>query len=108
MTTPFVQPPSCQSIFSSTEITDYPYTTGRFYTSSTVRDVDAPLTKLAVLVSNSADARFSTCQPSGWDQGEYPFSFTSAVCPSGWVMYRAQARDVYYGHSSSAAYCCAR
>lgn len=108
MTTPFVQPPSCQSIFLTTELTDYPYTTNLFYTSPTGRDIYASPTRLPVLVSNTADSRFSTCQQSGWNQGEYPFTFTAAVCPSGWVMYNAQARDVYYEHSTSRAYCCAR
>jgi hypothetical protein len=59
-----------------------------------------------IALSNSADPRFATCQPSGW--AAVPpasrFSFSPAVCPSGWTAYDLGTTAA----SVSTAYCCAR
>ncbi|KAK1758097.1 hypothetical protein QBC47DRAFT_458289 [Echria macrotheca] len=106
MTTPFVRPASCASIFTSTSVVDYIINTDSYGYGYTTES-SGPLTTLPILVSNTADARFSACQPTGWDRGNVHFSFRPAVCPSGWIMYNAAALDQYGDHRSSSAYCCA-
>ncbi|KAK4100218.1 hypothetical protein N658DRAFT_497447 [Parathielavia hyrcaniae] len=89
LTTPFVPPPSCANQFITTS----------FVSSSTT---------VTVLASGPADARFSACQPPGWDSGGESsglngFRFSPAVCPSGWTAYNlggTMLSDV------TTAYCC--
>lgn len=92
MTTPFMQQPSCTDIFSTTFVIE------NFNFNSTLT--------ASIAVSDQADPRFTVCQPSGWASviPESRFSFSPAVCPSGWTASDIQTT----GTSITAAYCCAR
>lgn len=99
LTTPFVQQPSCTDIWELTTVSTLTYGSSTTY---------------AVLASNSADARFASCQPSGWANvvTQSRFSFSPAVCPSGWTYYDMAATIVATAPTGpfpthSAAYCCA-
>lgn len=94
MITPFTQQPSCTDIF---------YTTSIIYSFAVI---NYSTVTASISMSNQADPRFTTCQPSGWASvvPESRFSFSPAVCPSGWI-----ANDIYtIGASITTAYCCAR
>lgn len=100
LTTPFVQRPDCASIWDLTSV------------PSRVSGVS---TSVTILVSDAADEGFASCQPSGWDSivPANRFSFSPAVCPSGWTYY-AMASTVSVADNGrdestfSTAYCCAR
>ncbi|KFZ20633.1 hypothetical protein V502_03115 [Pseudogymnoascus sp. VKM F-4520 (FW-2644)] len=97
--TPFVQRPDCASIW---DLTSVPLR------------VSGVSTSVTILVSDAADERFASCQPSGWDSivPASCFSFSPAVCPSGWTYY-AMASTVSVADNGrdestfSTAYCCA-
>jgi hypothetical protein len=100
--TPFVQPSTCSNIFSTTTLTTtltHTYITSHSTTFSTTVFV----ARLAV--SDAADPRFTTCQPPGWASvvPESRFSFSPAVCPSGWTAYSLNTAEAV-----TTAYCCAR
>lgn len=57
-------------------------------------------------VSNTADPKYSSCQPPGWD--EHSFTFSPAVCPSGWTYYAGKEETPDSGKPYSRAFCCAR
>jgi len=94
LTTPFEYVPSC---------TNTPVTTtslvSKFYWAETT-------TTLQVTAPDEGDDRFSSCQPPGWDSGptESPFSFSPAVCPSGWTAYSLSTTL----STITIAYCCDR
>ncbi|KAK3376335.1 hypothetical protein B0T24DRAFT_618474 [Lasiosphaeria ovina] len=94
LTTPFVRPPSCGEIFSTSSIV-----------SSYWWD-DYSLTTVQVLASDAADPRFASCQPPGWGAvvSASRFSFSPAVCPTGWTAYSVKALAA----QSTTAYCCDR
>lgn len=103
MTTPFVQPNSCASLWKMET------------TLITTNGTKSPLT---ILMSNTADPKFSSCQPDGWDlNASKPFTFSPAVCPSDWVYCDLQQSvshipiteyHTYLTTTFSMAYCCAR
>ncbi|OAA43362.1 hypothetical protein BBO_04505 [Beauveria brongniartii RCEF 3172] len=72
LTTLFTQPNECTSLFTSLNTTNTFYESGQLETWSYYQ-------------SNTADARFSSCNPPGWDINN--FTFSPAVCPSGWIYY---------------------
>lgn len=99
ITTPFVQPSECDSYW--------------YLTSGPIDSYNLPPT-ISVLVSDPADKRFASCQPSGWDRvaSENRFSFSPGVCPSNWV-YMDMSEAVSTTSDTlqatfSTAYCCAR
>ncbi|KAH8894661.1 hypothetical protein GQ53DRAFT_839647 [Thozetella sp. PMI_491] len=99
LTTPFAQPPSCTSIWDLTTVT--------------TRTDGAPTT-MTILASNAADARFASCQPSGWatDLPARHFTFSPAVCPSSWTYWAMRETETidsqaHTGSTFSTAYCCA-
>lgn len=98
VTTPFVQPSECGSYW--------------YLTSGLFEDYASHST-ISPIVSDPADKRFSSCQPSGWDSvaSKNRFSFSPGVCPSKWV-YNDMAEAVSTTDNSlatySTAYCCAR
>ncbi|OBT76612.1 hypothetical protein VF21_05302 [Pseudogymnoascus sp. 05NY08] len=97
LTTPFVQRPECASIWDLTTF------------SSLVSGVSKDIT---VLVSDAADERFASCQPPGWESivPASRFSFSPAVCPSGWTYYNmapSETRTKGKDTTMSTAYCCA-
>ncbi|KAL2847061.1 hypothetical protein BJX68DRAFT_268361 [Aspergillus pseudodeflectus] len=51
--------------------------------------VSGTTSTLRYLISDPALPEFTSCQPSGWDSviPESRFSFSPAVCPSGWAMW---------------------
>lgn len=104
LTTPFVQPPECTSIWSL---------------SSDTLWFHGVHTTLTILSSDQADPRFTSCQPSGWDRvpAANRFTFSPAVCPRGWVYHHMAATesgvenrtaDTSRYSTYSTAYCCAR
>ncbi|KAK2787992.1 hypothetical protein FQN52_006998 [Onygenales sp. PD_12] len=104
LTTPFVQSPECASIWELTR--------GR------AKEYDSITGLFPVLASNAADERFSSCQPSGWDDAgpSGSFGFGPAVCPSAWTYYSLfVTRDlstvaethITFLSAYSHAYCCA-
>jgi hypothetical protein len=102
MHTPFAQPATCSDIFSTTTLTTTLTTT---YVTSGSTTLSSSVYAAKVAVSNPADPRFTTCQPPGW-AGVVPesrFSFSPAVCPSGWTAH-------YLGTAGpvTTAHCCAR
>jgi hypothetical protein len=59
---------------------------------------------LPVIIQDTADPRFASCQPPSWASRvpESRFSFSPAVCPSDWTAYAlGVAADAI-----STAYCC--
>lgn len=102
LTTPFVQIPSCTDIFLTTSIVSSFWWND--YSTTTIR----------VLASDPAEPRVSSCQPSGWADVEPQsrFSFSPAVCPSGWTAYELSASETDISSTSistiSTAYCCSR
>ncbi|KAL2794620.1 hypothetical protein BJX66DRAFT_303485 [Aspergillus keveii] len=73
--------------------------------------VDGTTSTLRYLISDPALPDFASCQPSGWDAiiPERRFSFSPAVCPSGWATFeigtttREQDDEVV-----TTAWCCSR
>ena len=101
LTTPFVQPATeCASIWE-------PETVRTFGNGTSLT--------LTVLASDAADPQFTSCQPSGWATNlpAHKFSYSPAVCPSGWTYWgmegttkiddKASAADVF-----TSALCCDR
>ncbi|KJR89562.1 uncharacterized protein SPSK_06479 [Sporothrix schenckii 1099-18] len=108
LTTPFVAPPDCDSLFSTTSIVS-----SFWWNNYTV-------TTIGITVSDPTNLRFADCQPAGWDAvvPESRFFFSPAVCPSGWTAYnvaaftetqRSTSTTVTYASYSTVntAYCCA-
>ncbi|GFF23494.1 hypothetical protein IFM58399_00312 [Aspergillus lentulus] len=90
LTTPFVQPPECTSIWDIT---------------STATRINSTLRLTTILISDPADERFSSCQPPGWDSNSTArFSFSPAVCPSAWTYHQMATDRLDYRRST--AYCC--
>ncbi|KAF5010996.1 hypothetical protein FDECE_2866 [Fusarium decemcellulare] len=89
LTTPYEQPRSCPSNWKRT-------------TAAWTQDGSSAV---PALMSDP----ISTCYPSGWDDTEAGsrFSFSPAVCPSGWVYWK-MARETDSSPASSTAYCCER
>lgn len=73
LTTPFVQPPGCASIWEPTIVKTF--------------DAKGSSLTLTILASDAANPRFTSCQPKGWATNipARDFSFSPAVCPSGWT-----------------------
>lgn len=97
LTTPFDQKPECTSIWDLT---------------STPTWTDGSSTTLTILASDTADTRFVSCQPSGWNPAGH-FTFSPAVCPSGWTYWNMQEYLCWNEKASksvicSTAYCCNR
>ncbi|OBT69976.1 hypothetical protein VE03_00380 [Pseudogymnoascus sp. 23342-1-I1] len=97
--TPFVQRPECASIWDLTIVPSR---------------VSGNSTSVTILVSDAADERFASCQPSGWDKivPASRFFFSPAVCPSGWTYYDmastvSAASNGKDKSTFSTAYCCA-
>ncbi|EJT71769.1 hypothetical protein GGTG_11023 [Gaeumannomyces tritici R3-111a-1] len=113
LTTPFVPPPSCGDIWTTT-------------TSVTAGTSGGDAARTVIMVmSNTADPRFAACQPPGWDAvpTESRFIFSPAVCPSDWTAYAFSTRSLWEAwplrssdsttftstlHSYTVAHCCAR
>ncbi|KAK3390747.1 hypothetical protein B0H63DRAFT_519961 [Podospora didyma] len=102
--TPFAQPPSCSEIFSTTSLVSSFW--WNQYSTTTVQ----------ILASADADAEnappgfASTCRPPGWNTNvplTNRFSFSPAVCPSGWTAYKLQTAEMAWPITST-AYCCDR
>lgn len=102
LTTPFVQPPSCTNLFATTSLV------------SSFNWNDYSETTVQIVFSDPANPQFASCQPSGWDNvaPESRFSFSPAVCPSGWTAYDVVASETDISSTSlstvSTAYCCSR
>lgn len=97
MTTPFVQPPDCTDVFSTTDIvTSFDWGN---YSETT----------LHVSISGPDGSRFTSCQPSGWAnvKPQSRFNFSPAVCPSGWTAYHLEPFQTATP-AITTAYCCAR
>lgn len=94
LTTLFEQPTDCRSIYT--------------LSNSTIDYRDGTLTSLSYFVSDAADAKYTSCQPSGWDENNRTFS--PAVCPSGWVYFDGVERTIGGRQSTTrtTAACCAR
>ncbi|OIW22636.1 hypothetical protein CONLIGDRAFT_687461 [Coniochaeta ligniaria NRRL 30616] len=113
-TTPFVQPSFCADLFSTTTVSEFPVretgTTSYGYSNRVV----------TALVPDGNDPRFTSCLPDGWaaKPSQYQYTFSPAVCPSGWI---AHAIGPYWerdgvasttsmgsssGQQASTAYCC--
>ncbi|KAK4163838.1 hypothetical protein QBC43DRAFT_54378 [Cladorrhinum sp. PSN259] len=103
--TPFVQPPSCTDIFittSATFVVSYSFSN---HTST-----------LPLFLSDAANPSLSACHAPGWDSGDGlrdKFSFSPAVCPSGWTAYdiRATTRNgdpELPASTTSTAHCCSK
>ncbi|KAJ6779560.1 hypothetical protein PWT90_10012 [Aphanocladium album] len=96
LTTIFIQPSNCASLF-----------TGFNFTSTRTGSYKNSFTTWTASQSNTADPRFSSCNPPGWDVAG--FTFSPAVCPSGWIYYSAsQAAPDSRQRAHSLASCCAR
>jgi hypothetical protein len=100
LTTPFVQRPECASVWDLTSVSS---------------NSDGTSTTITILASDAADARFASCQPSAWDNivPTSRFSFSPAVCPSGWTYYAMASTESIAANEKdistySTAYCCAR
>jgi hypothetical protein len=92
LTTPFVYAEACSDTsFITTSINGW-------------KDSTIPI-EIELLVPDLADDRFSSCQPSGWSSRYQmtAFSFSPAVCPSGWTAY-----NLMVGNSDTVATCCER
>ena len=89
LTTPFVQPPGCDSHFT---LTNAP-------TSTNTRD------HVTSMMSVLSSLPVASCYPSGWDSviSQSRFHFSPAVCPSGWTYY-----DMADLSTISTAFCCNR
>ncbi len=102
LTTPFTYQSGCAEIWdlTSAPITDYPE-----LGLSTVIDI---------ALSDRAEPRFASCQPSGWENAPSAsrFSLSPAVCPSGWTAYALATQPLFESNqflgTGSTAYCCAR
>ncbi|KFY35215.1 hypothetical protein V495_08046, partial [Pseudogymnoascus sp. VKM F-4514 (FW-929)] len=94
LTTPFVQKPDCESIWTLSHVSSY--------------SDDGRLTSVAFLASDVDDERFTSCQPPGWASvvPASRFSFSPAVCPSNWTYYD-MASTTNAGTTFTTAYCCA-
>lgn len=93
LTTLFTQPSECASLFTSL---------GTVNTFSESGQVDT----WSYYQSNTADAQFSSCNPPGWDLDN--FTFSPAVCPSGWVYYRVTLTSSDTDQRAhTQAHCCA-
>lgn len=97
LTTPFDQRPECTSLWD--------LTSGPTWT-------DGSSTTLTILALDTADARFSACQPLGWTPAGH-FTFSPAVCPSGWTYWHMRESLCWNQKASSSvicstAYCCNR
>ncbi|KAK3897131.1 hypothetical protein C8A05DRAFT_20042 [Staphylotrichum tortipilum] len=93
--TPFIQPTTCTDIFSISVLT---ITVGE-------KDNHVTTSTAAFTLSDVSDPRFTSCQPPGW-AGVVPesrFTFSPAVCPSGWTAYMLASES-----QLNMAYCCAR
>jgi len=91
LTTPFVQPPGCDSHFTLTNVPTY------------INNRDDVTSMISVLSSLPV----ASCYPSGWDtvMSQSRFRFSPAVCPHSWTYYEMA------GLSSipiSTAFCCDR
>jgi hypothetical protein len=94
LTTLFTQPDECKSLFTSLDTANTFSVSGRFKTWSYYQ-------------SNTADTQFSSCNPPGWDVKN--FTFSPAVCPSGWVYYSVTLTPANADQRThTQAYCCAR
>ncbi len=100
--TAFVQPATCTDIFSTSVLTTTITYTQVEYGSTTL---STTAYEASITVSDPADPRFAACQPPGWASvaPESRFSFSPAVCPSGWTAY-----DLDTVGDVSTAFCCAR
>ncbi|KAB5545928.1 hypothetical protein GE09DRAFT_223619 [Coniochaeta sp. 2T2.1] len=95
-TTPFVQPSVCADFFTTTTFTAAPYGNKQ------------QQAKVHALVPNQADSRFSSCYPGGPGRSDQ-YSFSPAVCPSGWTasyLGRDQHRRQEHSTYTTTAYCC--
>jgi hypothetical protein len=109
LTTQFVQQGDCANIWHVTSLvtqdTSYYYYSSAGARSSETRTYNRTVT---LLESTAAGEQFASCQPSGWSPG---FSFSPAVCPSGWTYYGMTAPGTIvssYRSIHSVAACCAR
>ncbi len=101
LTTPFVQPAAeCASIWE-------PETIQTFGNGTSLT--------LTVLASDAANPRFTSCQPSGWATNlpARRFSYSPAVCPSGWTYWDMEETTTIDDKASTAdvftsALCCDR
>ena len=107
LTTPFIfRDSSCLDIWATTSVRTTYY-----------RDGVYAGTDLLIVYSDASDQRFTSCQPPGWTTvPEIPFTFSPAVCPSGWTQSHIST-NIYSTVISSTksrqltattAYCCAR
>ncbi|KAH8890375.1 hypothetical protein GQ53DRAFT_842151 [Thozetella sp. PMI_491] len=95
--TPYSYPSECTGVWAFTSAATY----GNFPTT------------VAIALSDREDPRFAPCQPSGWADvvPESRFSFSPAVCPSGWTAYSIATQPLFANNrfiaTGSTAYCCA-
>ncbi|KAJ2976897.1 hypothetical protein NQ176_g4678 [Zarea fungicola] len=86
LTTRFSQPADCTALFRTANPT--PSTAVGFY----------------IVTSDASNPRFSSCQPSAWDQAH--FSFSPGLCASSWTYWDMSA-TVSGTATVSQAFCCA-
>ncbi|KAJ4151526.1 hypothetical protein LMH87_012218 [Akanthomyces muscarius] len=91
LTALFTQPSECALLFTSLDI-ENTFTGG------------GPVEIRSYYQSNTANARFSSCNPPGWDLDN--FTFSPAVCPSGWVYYRVTLTSSDIGQRAYTQACC--
>ncbi|TQV94878.1 hypothetical protein IF1G_06889 [Cordyceps javanica] len=97
LTTLFTQPGECASLFKNLNVTSTFYKSSQFTTWEYYHQY---------YQSNMADTQFSSCNPPGWDHDN--FTFSPAVCPSGWIYYNAALTSSDTGQRThSEAHCCA-
>lgn len=103
LTTPFIPPADCTPVQEWTAAT----------ISISYGEIMGNNTYSTILVPVTTGAAFSSCQPSGWDgiESEYRFSYSSAVCPSGYNY--NQLSDLYSQQPNTetirtTAVCCPR
>jgi len=101
LATPFVPPPECTSIWSAAVVST---------------SANGSSLTLTILASDAANPRFTSCQPQGWATNipARRFSYSPAVCPSGWT-YRGMEettkindRGHHIANIFSTAICCDR
>lgn len=114
-TTPFVQPSFCADLFSTTTVSEFPVSQSDNIHGYVNRTVTA-------LVPDGNDPRFTSCLPGGWaaKPSQYQYTFSPAVCPSGWMAYAigpdwewdsvtsTTTKRSSSGQQASTAYCCPR
>ena len=99
LTTPFVQPPGCESHWTLTTV------------PIIIRQLDGSTVSASTSISSVlVSQHVASCHPSGWDRIvpplQEPLHFRPGVCPSAWTYYSMSAPSSH--PISTTAFCCNR